>query len=211
MGDLRCITLHQPYAGLAAHGIKRFETRSWATSWRGPVAIHAGKTDVGMVGPYGRGMYGDADALWKLPNDGFLGERLHDPRRYEDVFEVIGSAPLGAVVAVADLTDCTPIVEEDDIEIDVSATGGAVVVNDAGSELTLWAYDGGHHPGGDPWDEHDISDQLPYGHWEPGNWALRLENVRRLAEPIAAKGKQGLWTPGADLGAALAALPETTQ
>ncbi|MCA8922325.1 MAG: hypothetical protein KDD82_10980 [Planctomycetes bacterium] len=29
--------------------------------------------------------------------------------------------------------------------------------------------------------------------WGRGNYAYRLENVRRLAVPIPARGKQGLW------------------
>ena len=40
---MKAITLHQPYATLIALGIKRIETRSWPTSYRGALAIHAGK------------------------------------------------------------------------------------------------------------------------------------------------------------------------
>lgn len=36
------ITLTQPWATLVAIGAKRFETRSWGTHHRGPLAIHAG-------------------------------------------------------------------------------------------------------------------------------------------------------------------------
>ena len=42
-GAIRVITLTQPWASLVAHGLKRFETRSWATAYRGPLAIHAAK------------------------------------------------------------------------------------------------------------------------------------------------------------------------
>lgn len=35
------LTLHQPWAILTVLGEKRVETRSWRTSYRGPVAIHA--------------------------------------------------------------------------------------------------------------------------------------------------------------------------
>lgn len=41
---MRALTLHQPYASLIAIGAKRIETRSWATAYRGPIAIHAGKS-----------------------------------------------------------------------------------------------------------------------------------------------------------------------
>lgn len=35
------ISLYQPYAMLVVLGIKRFETRAWNTSYRGPLGIHA--------------------------------------------------------------------------------------------------------------------------------------------------------------------------
>lgn len=40
---MRAITLTQPRATLVAIGAKRIETRSWSTSYRGPLAIHAAK------------------------------------------------------------------------------------------------------------------------------------------------------------------------
>lgn len=41
---MRGLTLHQPWAQLIADGRKAFETRSWDTRYRGPIAIHAGRT-----------------------------------------------------------------------------------------------------------------------------------------------------------------------
>lgn len=38
---MKAITIHQPWATLIALGEKKFETRSWATHYRGPIAIHA--------------------------------------------------------------------------------------------------------------------------------------------------------------------------
>ena len=40
---MKAITLHQPWATLIVDGHKRYETRSWRTSYRGPVCIHAGR------------------------------------------------------------------------------------------------------------------------------------------------------------------------
>ena len=40
------ITLWQPWATLVAIGVKTIETRSWGTSYRGPLAIHASKRDL---------------------------------------------------------------------------------------------------------------------------------------------------------------------
>lgn len=38
---MKAITLWQPWASLIAWGEKQYETRNWATNYRGPLAIHA--------------------------------------------------------------------------------------------------------------------------------------------------------------------------
>ncbi len=40
---MKALTLTQPWASLVAIGAKRIETRSWSTSYRGELAIHAAK------------------------------------------------------------------------------------------------------------------------------------------------------------------------
>lgn len=75
---IKVLTLHQPWATLIALGIKQYETRDWATAYRGTVVIHAGKTFVP-----------DERLRELLVNAGITkGEML----------------PLGAAVCVADLT-----------------------------------------------------------------------------------------------------------
>ena len=86
---MRGLTLWQPWASLVAHGAKEFETRSWRTKYRGPVLIHAARA---KVSPY----------------------LDRDPRFVEEAIQVLGVAdwdtlPKGAVVAVADLTNCVEI------------------------------------------------------------------------------------------------------
>jgi hypothetical protein len=41
---IKAITVQQPWAWCIAAGVKLVENRTWATSYRGPLAIHAGKT-----------------------------------------------------------------------------------------------------------------------------------------------------------------------
>ena len=41
---MKALTVCEPYASLIAYGNKRYETRSWATKYRGPLLIHAGKS-----------------------------------------------------------------------------------------------------------------------------------------------------------------------
>lgn len=43
---MKAITIWQPWASLLVSGQKKYETRSWATSYRGPIAIHAAKRSV---------------------------------------------------------------------------------------------------------------------------------------------------------------------
>ena len=41
---MKAITIWEPWATLIALGYKRVETRSWSTTWRGEIAIHAART-----------------------------------------------------------------------------------------------------------------------------------------------------------------------
>lgn len=80
--ELTAVTLHQPWASLIAEGKKHYETRSWATDYRGPIAIHAAK-------------------------------KLHEDESLISLLEVPTSEiPLGAIVAIAQLTDCILMDEE---------------------------------------------------------------------------------------------------
>lgn len=80
---MKALTLWQPWASLVAHGLKTYETRSWATNYRGPLAIHAGLR---------REMPDDMD--WSvLP----AALKLDIER---------GTLPRGAVVALARLVGC---------------------------------------------------------------------------------------------------------
>jgi hypothetical protein len=39
---MKTLTIRQPYASLIIRGIKDIENRTWSTSYRGPLLIHAG-------------------------------------------------------------------------------------------------------------------------------------------------------------------------
>ncbi len=88
---MKAITILQPWATLIANGAKHIETRSWATKYRGPLAIHAGlkKPDFALC---------QSHPFW--PDlMGFLeGDKKTGKMWYE--------FPLGSVIAVADLIDC---------------------------------------------------------------------------------------------------------
>ena len=44
MTAMKALTVCQPYAELIARGLKPIENRTWPTAYRGPIAIHAGKS-----------------------------------------------------------------------------------------------------------------------------------------------------------------------
>ena len=79
---MKAITILQPYAALIAAGIKEFETRSWDTPYRGPIAIHSGKGK-----PYERG------AEFYMRAEKLLGKSMDE-------------LPKGDIIAIADLVDC---------------------------------------------------------------------------------------------------------
>lgn len=90
---MKALTLTQPWATLVALGAKTFETRSWSTAYRGPLAIHAAKGFSGIGG-----------------KRGFLEICAHEPfaRVLEEARLAPADLPLGAVVATAKLTQSAP-------------------------------------------------------------------------------------------------------
>jgi len=94
---MKAITVWQPWASLQVIGQKKYETRRWATSYRGPIAIHAAKRSVRRT----------IDAL----AEGDLGETL---ALFERLFPGPGELvqlSTGAIVGKAILTRCNLIDE----------------------------------------------------------------------------------------------------
>ena len=97
---IKAITLWQPWASAIALGLKKYETRHWATKHRGPLAIHASSK------PMKR-------------------EYLALAERYGmcDVPGGCDALPLGAGIVICNLKDCilmTPklIAEQPQMELD---------------------------------------------------------------------------------------------
>lgn len=86
---MKVISLHQPFAHLIAAGIKRYETRSWARSYRGLLAIHA-------AGKYRNGF--PADVYHQMEKWKFM---------YPQVKAAFDAKPMvfGAVICVVELID----------------------------------------------------------------------------------------------------------
>ena len=150
---MRGLTVLQPWAfQIARHKI--YETRTWRTNYRGPVAIHAGtrfnKPEREVVQ-----MFSDA-GIW-MPS----------------------SFTTGAVVVVADLVDCIPL-------MDTPATLRKCIGLPDGSPIPArlaLQYFGGAGVTGE----------------RLGIYGFVLENKRLLREPYPIRGARMLWTvpPGA--------------
>ncbi len=124
---MKALTVMQPWATLVALGAKRIETRSWSTSYRGPLAIHASSR-----------ISREAAVICREP-----------PFR-----EALAAGGYG---------------EE---------SGSAI--NPFGLPLITRA----HAP---------AEQERSFGDYTPGRFAWLLDQVRRLPEPVAAKGALGLW------------------
>lgn len=78
---MKALTIWQPYAQAIAIGLKKFETRSWSTKYRGKIAIHA------SVKPLSK-------------------ERKLLAEKYD-----IKNFSFGEIIVIADLTDCILMTE----------------------------------------------------------------------------------------------------
>ena len=96
---MKAITIWQPWASLLACGAKRYETRSWATSYRGPIVIHAAKKSI-------------VNILRDLPQKNIdimelALSSVPGTSRYA-ANDLLG-LPLGCVIATAELVGCHKI------------------------------------------------------------------------------------------------------
>jgi hypothetical protein len=218
------LSFHQPDPSLIALGVKQWLTFSWPVpagvigqrivicstarpsnpnTWRAVIAAMADAED----GPKFKGR---PDRWWSAPNwrcrhghvstayfkSGALGREacladgcmaplsLTFPEDRDDA--------LGVTVCSAVVAECVPIVVGSPGSIDrqVGSEDRFVWFDDAKGWLAyvdrLLTIT-----------EH-LDSQLPYGHWEPGNWAWRLADVEPV-EHVPVKGRQRLWRLPADV------------
>lgn len=170
MNFIKAITIWQPWASLLACGAKKYETRSWATKYRGPIAIHAAKKDTHSV-------------MLSLPHD--TSKAIYDCLYAH--FGIQGGAlnrmTTGCIIATAELVNCWYIVYHPGTNVDVAKhipIGAESMTTDK------------HAP--------DFADyfvptetEILFGDWTPGRYAWELANVQIFREPIPVKGRQGLW------------------
>lgn len=164
---MKALTIWQPWASLIACGVKRYETRSWPTKYRGSIAIHAA-----MKNPLSVSLSGDCM--------GVLIDEMMNTRR----LPLWEQMPRGVVIATAELVNVWHIVYHPGPNVDKARH------IDIGAESMT---EDKHDPNfGDYFVPTDK--EIILGDWTPGRYAWELANVKILPEPIPVKGKQGLWT-----------------
>jgi hypothetical protein len=95
-GELKALTLYQPWATLVAIGAKRIETRSWATRYRGPLGIHA------SLNKRFAGMRSKNYICGNLPFNGVLTKGIQG-------ISALTFMPFGAIIAICNLDHCQKI------------------------------------------------------------------------------------------------------
>ncbi len=167
---MKAITVWQPWATLLACGAKKYETRSWPTKYRGPIAIHAAKKNPMSLKDI---LYGDTAMKMHYILAREFGSSQGD---WDDL-------PLGAIIATAELANCWYIVAHPGTNVDI-AKHIPIGVESMSTDK--------HAP--------DFADyfvpteqEIIFGDWTPGRYAWEIANVKMLPDPISVKGMQGLW------------------
>lgn len=193
---MKAITLHQPWATLISLGVKSIETRSWSTSYRGPLAIHAAARP-----PIAFGHIGE----WQVLPNGAGGwtvrhvptARVSDPAA--NVFgtmypERFGAGQrchallLGAVVATCTLVDVVPILQAGTSEYeDAGFVSYVLDGHKSGLQVCDWGGTAGTYGKDQEEDRRGvryvhIEDQRPYGDFSPGRYAWLLAHARSTME-----------------------------
>lgn len=88
---MKAFSLTQPWASLVIEGHKKYETRSWSTKFRGPLAIHASKG----FPRWAKLLMGTDE----YDGDGFIRDALN---RFPE------ELPMGSILGVVTLVDCHP-------------------------------------------------------------------------------------------------------
>ncbi len=160
---MKAISLTQPFATLVAIGAKRLETRSWYTSYRGPLAIHAAK--------------GYPKTALKLASV----EPLRNALTHAGLDPL--SLPRGMIVATCRLVAVFHISDRElSHQLPAQQADAPLMVSLAEEwPVPEWVTIPPTQP------------ELSFGDYAPGRYAWVLYNVTPLPQPIPARGAFGLW------------------
>lgn len=199
---MKAITLREPWATGVALGLKGVETRGRRTNYRGLVGIHAAKADPGVTVLDNAAYTVGADdhrgpALWLPYPPGVTGRCRGCPvpgaafgdNDHPEAAHFVPLA-LGAIVAVAELYDCVPIIADPEQARAPWATA-------VGREV---------HVMREGWHPLRFDDEAAWGDYRPGRWAWLLRDVHPLADPVPCRGNQATpWNAPSAVAALVAA------
>lgn len=103
---MKALTIKQPWASLIMADLKHYETRSWKTSYRGKLAIHAGKETFQKF----------LRERFPVASNGWEYHPLYD--EYKNFMNIVSPLDLdnlqyGAVLGTVDLVDCLKVTDYD--------------------------------------------------------------------------------------------------
>lgn len=104
---MKALTLTQPWATLVAIGAKTIETRSWLTTYRGRIAIHAAKGIAGLGGKAGF----QALCAQEPFNSCLTAHANYEIERGITPLQAANLIPFGAIIATCTLVNCMAITE----------------------------------------------------------------------------------------------------
>lgn len=218
MTGLLCLTLYADLATLVALGVKTVETRTGppAGDMRPPgvrpipgfrlnrgdrVGIHAGMAVSPAAALAAPGTRTGTVGTYTVERD--------NPRGRPAAYILRGPSmawpyrlPLGALVATAVVVDAVPIEDLDAPTDEVSSLDAPAVVyvrpQEDPEQYLLYV-----HRHQVPTVDAEMGDQLPYGIWTPGRWALLLDDVAptiRRCPWCWGSGWEEAWTNRTDYG-----------
>ncbi|WP_414755530.1 ASCH domain-containing protein [Anabaena sp. CCY 9910] len=95
-GSYKAISLWQPWASLVAMGLKKYETRSWSTNYRGRLVICSAQRNYPEQAQAYSKIFHKHQVLFSNTDNWFEWDEL----------------PRGYAVAIANLTDCIKMTDE---------------------------------------------------------------------------------------------------
>lgn len=165
----RCLSLWQPWATLAAMGVKKFETRGKDTKIRGTVLIHAAQN-----------LKGIQSLNTMLPVEDAKLFKAVMPQLFQAGF-AWKDIPLGAIVGAVNITATYKseyLKKYFDIRRDPFGEYG---MDFKPSMIPHLPY------------REDVEMAEAFGDYRPGRYGWKLEDCRLFKEPIPAKGSQGFF------------------
>lgn len=129
---MKGLSLWQPWATLVAVGAKKIETRSWSTSHRGLLAIHATKG------------FSNENRLLAYNSEPFASTLIMAGYNVRGALKS-NFLPLGAIVAVCDLIECVQVKAQPQLHTSFALVGYPPALPPGEPELSFGDYTPGRY------------------------------------------------------------------